>query len=42
LRFPQVRADRVTETVGRDTIQRARYADRRVEDGQISDEVVVF
>jgi hypothetical protein len=27
-----LRADRVTETVGRDTIQRARHADRRVED----------
>jgi hypothetical protein len=37
-----LRAGRVTETVGRDTIQRARHADRRVEDGQIGDEVVVF
>jgi hypothetical protein len=37
-----LRADRVTETVGRDTIQRARHADRRVEDEQIGDEVVVF
>ena len=37
-----LRAGRVTETVGRDTIQRAPHADRRVEDGQIGDEVVVF